>query len=452
MKIIIAGAGKVGRSVARSLALEGHDVTIIDSEPDTIASISNELDVICIEGSATNSETLAEAGASEADLLVAATGSDEINMVCGISAHKLGAAHVIARVRDPQYMQQKEFLREALGLSVIVNPEYECAQEISRILRFPSAVRVDAFSKGSLEIVEHRVQAGGLLDGLSLRELPSKINAKVLVSLVERGREVIIPNGSFVIKADDMLSITASAKELRRFFIAIGSYKKPVKNVMIMGGSRIGVYLARLLHENGMDITIIEQNRERCEELCDLVPETNIVCGDATRSDVLLEEGLRSADAFVALTGEDGDNIVTSLYAQRSGIGKIVTKVNRESFSEILEAAGLDSAVNAKEVVAEQITRYVRGLHNSIDSGTVETLYKLADGSAEALEFRVSSGAKCLGIKLRDMKLKQNVLIAALIRGRESIIPDGNTEIMAGDHAVVVAPTGLLTDVDSILK
>lgn len=452
MKIIIAGAGKIGRSVARSLALEGHDVTIIDSEPDTIASISNELDVICIEGSATNSETLAEAGASEADLLVAATGSDEINMVCGISAHKLGAAHVIARVRDPQYMQQKEFLREALGLSVIVNPEYECAQEISRILRFPSAVRVDSFSKGSLEIVEHRVQAGSVLDGLALRELPSKIKAKVLVSLVERGHEVIIPNGSFVIKADDMLSITASAKELRRFFIAIGSYKKPVKNVMIMGGSRIGVYLARLLHENGMDITIIEHSRERCEELCDLVPETNIVCGDASRSDVLLEEGLRSADAFIALTGEDGDNIITSLYAQRSGIGKIVTKVNRESFSEILEAAGLDSVVNAKEVVAEQITSYVRGLHNSIDSGTVETLYKLADGSAEALEFRVSSGAKCLGIKLRDMKLKQNVLIAALIRGSESIIPDGSTEIMAGDHAVVVAPTGLLTDVDSILK
>ena len=452
MKIIIAGAGKIGRSVARSLAFEGHDVTIIDSDPDTIASVSNELDVICIEGSATNSETLAEAGASEADLLVAATGSDEINMVCGISAHKLGAAHVIARVRDPQYMQQKEFLREALGLSVIVNPEYEWAKEISRILRFPSAVRVDSFSKGSLEIVEHRVQAGCLLDGLSLRELPSKINAKVLVSLVERGRKVIIPNGSFVIHADDMLSITASANELRRFFIAIGSYKKPVKNVMIMGGSRICVYLARLLHESGMDITIIEQNRDRCEELCDLVPETNIVCGDATRSDVLLEEGLRSADAFVALTGEDGDNIITSLYAQRSGIGKIVTKVNRESFSEILEAAGLDSAVNAKEVVAEQITSYVRGLHNSIDSCTVETLYKLADGSAEALEFRVSNGAKCLGIKLRDMKLKQNVLIAALIRGRESIIPDGNTEIMAGDHAGGVAPAGLLTDVDSILR
>lgn len=452
MKIIIAGAGKIGRTVARSLAHEGHDVTVIDNDPDTIASVSNELDVICLEGSATNPETLTEAGASEADLLVAATGSDEINMVCGISARKIGAHHVIARVRDPQYTQQKEFLREALGLSVIVNPEYECAQEISRILRFPSAVRVDAFSKGSLEIVEHRVQAGSLLDGLALYELPDKIKARVLVSLVERGHEVIVPNGRFVLRADDMLSITASAKELRRFFIAIGSYKKPVKNVMIMGGSRIGVYLARMLHESGMNVTIIEQNRDRCEALCDLVPETNIVCGDATRSDVLLEEGIRSADAFVALTGEDGDNIITSLYAQRSGISKIVTKVNREHFSEILEGAGLDSAVNAKELVAEQITSYVRGMHNSIDSSSVETLYKLADGSAEALEFKVSSGAKCLGIKLRDIKLKPNVLIAALIRGRQSIIPDGNTEIMAGDHAVVVAPAGLLTDIDSILK
>lgn len=451
MKIIIAGAGKIGRTVARSLALEGHDVTIIDNDPDTISSVSNELDVICFEGSATNSETLSEAGAGEADLLVAATGSDEINMVCGISAHKLGAAHVIARVRDPQYMLQKEFLREALGLSVIVNPEYECARDIARTLRFPSAVRVDAFSKGSLEIAEHRVRAGGLLDGLALRELSGKVKAKVLISLIERGSEVIIPNGNSVIKADDMLSITGSARELRRFFISIGSYKKPVKNVMIMGGSRICVYLARLLQESGMSVTIIEQDRERCEKLIDLVPKANIVCGDATRSDVLLEEGLRSADAFVALTGEDGDNIITSIYAQRSGIGKIVTKVNREHFTEILEDAGIDSAVNAKEVVAEQITSYVRGLHNSIDSGSVETLYKLADGSAEALEFKVSASSKCLGITLRDIQLKPNVLIAALIRGRESIIPDGNTVIMAGDHAVVVAPAGLLTDVDSIL-
>lgn len=451
MKIIIAGAGKIGSSVARSLSAEGHDITIIDTDPDIIFHLSNELDVICVEGSATSSDTLVEAGVAEADLLMAATDMDELNMICGIAARKLGASHVIARVRDPQYLRQTEFLRETLGLSVLVNPEFECAKEISRILRFPGAVRVDAFSKGSLEIAELRVAKGSVLDGMALKDMSSTVRGKVLISLVERGHEAIIPNGSFVMQADDMLSITGSAKELRRFFIAAGQYRKPVKNVMIMGGGRVAVYLARILNETGIDTTIIEKDRERCDALCDLVPKANIVHGDATRSDVLLEEGLRSADAFVALTGEDGDNIITSMYARGFGTGKIVTKVNREHFSDILEASGLDSIVNAKDIVAEQLTRYVRALHDSIDSSSVETLYTLANGQAEAMEFKVGSGAKCTGVRLRDMKLRPNVLIAALIRGKEAIVPDGNSQILAGDHAVVVAPAGTLKDIDSIL-
>lgn len=451
MKIIIAGAGKIGSSVARSLSAEGHDITIIDTDPDIIFHLSNELDVICIEGSATSSDTLIEAGVADADLLMAATDMDEENMICGIAARKLGASHVIARVRDPQYLRQTEFLRETLGLSVIVNPEYECAKEISRILRFPGAVRVDAFSKGSLEIAELHITKGSILDGMAVKDMASNIKAKVLISLVERGHEAIIPNGSFVMQNDDKLSVTGSAKELRRFFIAAGQYRKPVKNVMIMGGGRVAVYLARILNETGIDTTIIEKDRERCDLLCDLVPKANIVHGDATRSDVLLEEGLRSADAFVALTGEDGDNIITSMYARGFGTGKIVTKVNREHFSDILEASGLDSIVNAKDIVAEQLTRYVRALHDSIDSSSVETLYTLANGQAEAMEFKVGSGAKCTGVRLRDMKLRPNVLIAALIRGKEAIVPDGNSQILAGDHAVVVAPAGTLKDIDSIL-
>lgn len=451
MKIIIAGAGKIGSSVARSLSAEGHDITIIDSDPEIIFHLSNELDVICIEGSATSSDTLVEAGAADADLLMAATDMDEINMICGIAARKLGASHVIARVRDPQYLRQTEFLREALGLSVIVNPEFECAKEISRILRFPGAVRVDAFSKGSLEIAELRVAKGSVLDGMALKDMSANIRGKVLISLVERGHEAIIPNGSFVMQADDMLSITGSAKELRRFFIGAGQYRKPVKNVMIMGGGRVAVYLARILMETGIDTTIIEKDRERCDTLCELVPKANIVHGDATRSDVLLEEGLRAADAFVALSGEDGDNIITSMYARRCGTGKIVTKVNREHFSDILEASGLESIVNSKDIVAEQLTRYVRALHDSIDSSSVETLYSLAAGQAEAMEFKVGANARCVGVKLRDMTLRSNVLIAALIRGREAIIPDGNSVILPGDHAVVVAPAGKLKDIDSIL-
>ena len=451
MKIIIAGAGKVGRTVATLLSKEGHDITVIDRNPDIIGSISNELDVICVEGSATNPETLREAGAATADLLMAATELDEVNMVCGISARHLGTQHVIARIRDPEYLSQTEFLREALGLSVIVNPEYECAKEISRILRFPSAVRVDTFSKGSVEIIEHKVTEGDRLDGLQLKMLQQSFGAKVLVSVVERAGEAIIPNGDFVLRSGDRLSITGAAKEVRRFFIAAGQYKKPVRKAMLIGGGRIAVYLARLLAEVGIDVTVVERDRETCDLLCDLIPEAHIICGDATRSDVLLEDGILSTDAFVALTGEDGDNIITSMYARSCKVGKIVAKVNREHFSEILENSGLESIVTPKAMVAQQLARYVRAMSNSMGS-SMETLYRLADGMVEALEFRVDEGSACVGVPLKDLKLKPNVLICAVIRGRESLIPDGSTVILPGDHAIVVTAAGRLDKMDDIVE
>ncbi len=451
MKIIIAGAGKIGSTVARMLASEGHDITVIDRDADTISHISNELDVICVEGSATNSETLRDAGAGSADLLVAATEQDEVNMICGISARKLGTQHVIARIRDPEYLVQTEFLREALGLSVIVNPEYECAREISRILRFPSAVRVDAFSKGSAEIIEHRVQNGSRLDGVQLKNLPQTFGAKVLVGVVERGGEAIIPNGDFVLRGGDKLSISGSAKELRRFFVATGEYRKPVKNVMIMGGGRIGVYLARLLIECGMTVAVVEEDRERCELLCDLIPDAQIICGDATRSEVLMEEGIRSCDAFVSLTGDDGDNIITSMYARHCEVGKIVTKVNRDHFSDLLVSSGLDSIVSPKDLVAQQLARFVRAMNNSLGS-SMETLYRLADGQVEALEFRVNEGAACIGRSLKDLKLKPGILISAVIRGNQSIVPDGGTVILPGDHAVIITAAGRLKNIDEIVE
>ncbi len=452
MKIIIAGAGKIGRSVAEILAEEGHDITVVDRSPNNISSISNALDAICVEGSATNSETLREAGAEQADLLLATTEQDEVNMVCGISARQLGTRHVIARVRDPEYLSQTEFLRGALGLSMIVNPEYECAKEISRILRFPSAARVDAFSNGSVEIVEHRVPQGSRLDGMALRELPQAVGAKVLISLVERGKEAMIPNGSTVLRAGDRLSITGTPRELRRFFVSTKEYKRAVRKVMVIGGGRIAVYLSRLLLESGMEVTVVERDRERCDLLCDLLPEAHIVCGDATRSDVLLEDGLSSADAFVALTGEDGDNIITSMYARSCGVGKIVAKVNREHFSEILESSGLDSIVNTMQIVSLQLARYVRALKASEGSSSVETLYRLADGQVEALEFTVGDGAACADIPLKELRLKPNMLVAAVIRGNKNIVPGGDTRILPGDHAVIVAKTGTLHELDGIVE
>lgn len=451
MKVIIAGAGKSGFAVAQTLAQEGHDITVIDKSSDVINQVSNGLDVICVEGNATNPESLIGAGAADAGLLVAATRSDEVNMICGIAARKLGTEHVIARIRDPEYMSQTGFLRETLGLSMIVNPEYECAKEISRILRFPSAARVDVFSKGSVEIVEHRVLPGEKLDGVELKSLHGLINAAVLVSVVERGGEVYIPNGDFVLRGGDKLSITGQARELRKFFNAAGKLKKPVRHVLIMGGGRIAVYLTSLLQDAGMTVTVIERDRSRCDALCDLIPEATIICGDATKSDVLQEEGIRTADAFVALTGNDGDNIVTSMYARRCDVGTIVTKVNREHFTDILEASGLDCIVSPKELIAQQLARYVRALNNSMGS-SMETLYKLADGKIEALEFTVGEDSACTGQTLRDLHLKRGVLICAVIRGSRSIIPDGSTQILAGDHAIIVSAAGRLKTLDGILE
>lgn len=451
MKIIIAGVGKIGYSVAAILAAEGHDITVIDNNSATINNLSNNLDVICVEGSATNSETLLEAGAAEADLLMAATRSDETNMVCGISARKLGTKHVIARIRDTDYLRQTEFLREALGLSVTVNPEFECAKEIARMLKFPSAIRVDAFSKGSVEIIEHRVSENGKLNGMQLKQLPQSFDAKVLVGVVERDGEAIIPNGDFTLKAGDLLSITGSDKELRKFFITTGQYKKPVRKVMIMGGGRIAVYLARMLMDSGLSVTVVENDRRRCDELCDIIPAADIICGDATRSEVLLEEGILTTDAFVALTGDDGDNIITSMYAKHMNVGKIVVKVNREYYDQILDSAGLDSVVAPRSLVSQQLARYVRAMSNSMGS-SMETLYKLADGKVEALEFKVTEGSAVIGVPLKTLRLKPNIIISAIVRGNRTIIPGGDTEIFAGDHAVIVTKAGWLKVLDDIVE
>ena len=433
MKIIIAGAGRIGSGIAQSLEAEGHDITVIDRDAATIESVSNSLDVICMLGSATNPDTLRESGAAGADILMAMTESDEVNMICALAAKRLGAKNIIARVRNPEYLSQTEFLRDAIGLSMLVNPEYECAKEISRILRFPDC----------------RIPEGSPLHGLSLRESAQRFGAKVLVCVVERGEEALIPNGDFVLQSGDRLSLMGQAKEVRRFFSSIGQSGKRIRSVMIMGGGRVSVYLARLLEESGISVTVIDVSRERCDELCDLIPDARIICGDATQDEVLLEEGIRSADAFVALTGDDGDNIVTAMYAKRCGVGKTVVKVNLRHFSGMLDESG-DSMVAPKEIVAQQITGYVRAVGNSAAWGSIETMHKLAGGKLEALEFKVGDGANCIGVPLRDLHLRSGVLISAITRGRKTMIPNGSTVIESGDHAVVVAPAGMLRDINDM--
>ncbi len=450
MKIIIAGAGKVGAGIAQSLEAEGHDITLIDRDSATIDRMVNELDVICCLGNATHLDTLREAGTDQADIFMAVTESDEVNMICALAARRLGARYIVARIRDPEYLTQTEFLREAVGLSVIVNPEYECAKEISRILRFPSAVRVETFSKGSAEIIDYRVPEGSPLHGLDLLECGRRFGAKVLVSVVERGDEALIPNGDFVLRSGDKLSLMGEGRELRRFFTAVGGKRRRVKKVMIMGGSRTSVYLADLLDESGISATVFDRSRERCDELCDLIPHARVICGDATRDEVLLEEGIRSADAFVALTGDDGDNIVTAMYAKRCGVPKTVVKVNMRHFSGMLDGEG-DSMITPKEIVSQQITGFVRAISNSAASSSIETIHKLAGGRIEAMEFKVGESANCLGVPLRDLKPRKGVLISAITRGEKTLIPNGSTTIESGDHAVVIAPAGMLRDINDIM-
>lgn len=450
MKIIIAGAGKIGSSIARQLNSEGHDLTLIDSNREAISKISDELDVICLEGNATNSDVLREAGADSADLVVAATEKDEINMICGISARKLGTDNVIARIRDPEYLNKTEFLREAFGLNMIVNPEYECAKEISRILRFPGTARLDAFSKGSVEIAGMKVEKGDKLDGKQLKELSLSFGARVLVSIVERDGEAHIPNGNFKLAEGDKLSVTGTAKELRKFFIATGYYKKPVKTVMIMGGGRISLYLARILNEVGIQVTIIDKDREQCEKLTELMPEARVIYGDATQSEVLYEEGINSTDAFVALSGDDGNNIITSMFVKNCPVDKIITKVSHSQYPEVIKASGLDTIVSPQSIVAQQLARYVRAMSNSAD-GSMETLYKLADEKAEAIEFIIGEDAKVNGKPLKELGLKQNTLIAAVIRGKTIIMPNGETVLQPGDHAVICAKAGVIKGIDDIL-
>ena len=450
MKIIIAGAGRVGVRIAQSLEAEGHDITLVDRDAETVESASNELDVICCLGSATNLDTLIEAGAEQADILLAVTDSDEKNMICALAARRMGTGYTIARIRDPEYLTQREFLRESIGLSVIINPEYECAREISRVLRFPNAVRVENFSKGSAEILDYRVPEGSPLDGMSLPECSRRFGGKVIVTAVERGDQVQIPIGDFVLKAGDKLSIMGEGREIRRFFYAVGQNGKRAKKVLIMGGSRTSVYLAELLEEDGTAVTVLEPSRRRCDELCDLIPHARIICGDGTQDEILLEEDIRGTDAFVALSGNDGGNIVTAMYAKRCGVPKAVVKVEHRHFSGMLDGSS-DTMVIPKEIVSQQIVGFVRAISNSAGWSSIETIHKLAGGRIEVVEFKVGDGAGCIGIPLRELSVRRDVLISAITRGDKTLIPNGSTVIQSGDHAVVVAPAGMLKDINDIM-
>ena len=451
MKIVIIGDGKVGYKLAKQLSEENYDVVLIDSNEGRLKETINKLDISCITGDGVSIEIQNEAGVPEADLVIACASTDEINMLSCLIAKRLGADHTIARVRNPIYFQQIHILKEDLHLSMAINPELTVANEISRVLIFPSASKVETFVKGKVELVEIPLREGNPIIGKSLAEVYKKFQIKILVCAVQRGKEVFIPDGSFVAEEGDKLHIAATHKQLERLFEALGSRKRRIKKVLIGGGGRVSYYLAKKLCTMGMDVKIIEQNRRKCENLCEQLPEVTIIHGDATDHELLMEEGIQDTDAFVSLTGLDEENIIASLFAKAQGVHKIIAKVNEDSRAEMVESLGLDCLVSAKTATADAILGYVRARQNSYSNANVEAMYRLVDDRVEALEFIIKEDALYTNIPLKDLQTKPNNLIACIGRNRKIIIPSGNDFIQKGDSVVVITRDKKVQDITDIL-
>lgn len=439
MNIVIVGCGKIGITIIDSLVKEGHNVVAVDNNPDAVEEISNIYDVMCVCGSGADYDTLAEADVSKANMVVSVTGSDELNMLCCFLAKEMGAQQTVARIRNPEFNDKNlGFVKQHLGISLSINPERLMAHEIFNILRLPSAVNIETFSRRNFEMVELILKPNSPLDGMSLMELRRKYKANYLICVVNRGGDVFIPDGNFVLKCGDRIGLTATITEVHKLLKMIGITQKQAKNVMILGAGTTTYYLTKMLLAAGSDVTIIEKDRERCNHFAEMLPGAVIINGDSAEQEVLLEEGLTSADAFVTLTGIDEENILISFFAISQNVPKVITKANRNELIGMAEKIGIDSIVSPKKAVSDVITSYARALQNSLGS-SVETLYKLMDGKAEALEFNVQSDFKFQHTPIKDMKLKSDLLIAGIIRKRKAFVPTGDDAIIAGDKVIVIS-------------
>lgn len=451
MKIIIVGCGKVGYTLVEQLENEDHDIVVIDENPEKVQYITDNLDAMGIVGNGINHHTLIDAGIATADLLIAVTGDDEKNLLCCIIAKKTGHCKTIARVRNPIYNAETEFLKKELGLAMVINPELAAANEISRIFQFPSAIRVDSFAKGHVELLHFKVGSSSPLLHMKLLHLHKTFHTKVLVCTVIRGEDVIIPNGDFEFQENDVVAIAAQRHDAINFFRQIGIVKGRVGNAILAGGGKIAYYLAKILLSSGISVTIIEIDRERCEFLSEQLPNATIICGDATDQTLLAQEGLENAQGFAALTGLDEENILLSLYANEVSNAKTVTKIDRINFNSVIDKLNLGSTIYPRIITAEYILKYVRSRNNSRNSN-VETLYKLANGKAEALEFLIKEDSIVAGIPLQDLHFRKNTLICCIYRQGKVIIPTGQDMMLAGDSVLVVISGYRISDIREILE
>ena len=450
MKIIIVGCGKVGTTLAEQLNRENHDITLIDCDSEALQSISDSTDVMSVTGNGAVYQVQMEAGIKEADLLIATTNSDELNMLCCLIAKKAGNCHTIARIRNPEYSAEINYIREELNLSLAINPELAAAREIARLLRFPNAIKIELFAKGRIELLKFMIPKDSILDRMKVMDVVSRLKSNVLICAVERGDDVVIPDGNFEMRGGDKISFIAPHADCADFFRKAGIENNTVNSAMFVGGGKLTVYLAKALADTKIKIKIIEQDEERCRILSELLPHAMIIHGDGSDQKLLLEEGIRQTDAFASLTGFDEENILLSLYAASQSRAKLITKVNKIAFENVINALNLGSVIYPKMLTADIILQYVRAMQNSMGSN-IETLYKIVADKAEALEFRVRGDSPVLGIPLEKLRTRNNLLVACINRNGRIIMPRGKDTLEAGDTVIIVTTHTGLNDLKDIL-
>lgn len=450
MKIIIVGCGKVGTTLVEQLTKEGHDITIIDKDASKVQSITNLYDAMGIEGNGASYSVQKEAGIDSADLFIAVTDSDELNLLCCTVAKREGKCVTIARVRTPEYSKEAAFLKEKLGLEMIINPEFETAQIMSRILTLPMAEEITTFGHGYVDMVKFRLPEGNMLDGKRIMDLGKDLTSSVVICAIERNGEVFIPSGQFILRGGDLISFVAGRSDLRKFIRNIGLRTGQVQNALIVGGGKASYYLGRSLLKQGIKVKIIEVNQKKCEELSVSLPKAIIINDDGTSEEVLKEAGISEAQAFIPMTGIDEENILLSLHANQVSNAKVITRVTRNNFKEIVNNLDLGSVIYPKYITSEAIIAYVRARHNSMDSN-IETLSYMFDTKAEAIEFKVRSESAVTGKSLAELKLKKNLLIAFIMRKDKIIYPSGSDEIRPGDTVMIVTTNTGFRDIQDIL-
>ena len=452
MKIVIVGGGKVGRTLADQLAREKHDIVLIDSDREVVTQLSAQLDIMVMYGNGASMRTLQSAEVGTSDLMIAVTPMDELNFMCCVIARKLGCPNTIARIRDPEYHEQLYFLRDELGLSMTVNPEWTAAIEISRLLQIPGFLKRDSFAKGRVEIVEIVLQPDTILCGLRLQDIHKKLKARVLVCAVERGAKVVIPDGSFTLEAGDKIYVTAATGELGELLRGLGMRSRKAKDVLIIGGSRISLALAAMLTHSGTRVKIIERSAERANKLAELLPEAVIIHADGTNQDVLNTENVSQMDSVITLTNYDEENLIVSMYAKYLGVPQVITKINRTEYTEVFRDKGIDCVISPKFLCAQNIVRYVRSMQNTSGSSVI-TMCHLVNNQVEALEFLATDATKHLGKTLSEIHLKPNILIACINRMGRVIIPGGSDTIEKDDTVIIVTASGrVILDLNDIFE